>query len=207
MEVRSWKNTTATTPVLYASSSTSRNESGEVGFLFHAAYTCGINIIFSLSMTRIQQRLLALLRIVMGWFFFYAGITKVLNPDWTAAGYIKGAKNFAGFYHWLLQPDVLPSINFLNKWGLVILGLSLILGLFVRVSALFGAALMVLYYLVILDFPYPNTHAYLVDEHIIYAITLLFFMAVGAGRYYGLDNWCRNLPLCKRFPRLRALVG
>ena len=53
-------------------------------------------------------------RILFGWLFFYAGITKIINPSWSAAGYLKGAQTFSGFYDFLLQPNVLPFTNVLN---------------------------------------------------------------------------------------------
>ena len=57
---------------------------------------------------------LFLLRIGMGILFFWAGYAKLIDPAWSAAGYISGSKIFAGFYSWLLSPSVLPTINFLN---------------------------------------------------------------------------------------------
>ena len=158
-------------------------------------------------MTKSQKLFLFLARIALGWLFFYAGITKVLNPNWSAAGYLRGVKTFTGFYDWLLTPTILPTVNFINEWGLTLLGVSLILGIFVRLSSVLGAALMILYYLPILDFPYVGEHSYLVDEHIIYALTLLYFAAVRAGRVMGLENWCSRLPICLRIPGYRALLG
>ena len=143
----------------------------------------------------------------MGWLLFYAGITKVLNPEWSAAGYLKGAKTFGGFYQWLASPDMLPFTNFLNEWSLTLLGISLILGIGVRISGILGAALMMLYYFPILAFPYPNAHAYIVDEHIIYTFALLVLASARAGRVWGLENWCANLPICSKFPGLRNLFG
>lgn len=148
-----------------------------------------------------------LLRIAMGWLMLYAGVTKLLNPAWSAEGYLKSAKTFAGFYQWFLQPNVLPIINFVNEWALTLLGLSLILGIMVRLSSLLGAILMLLYYFPVLGFPYVKPHSYIVDEHIIYALVLLFFAAVRAGRIWGLENWCSRLPLCSRFSRLRDWLG
>ncbi|MBI4272733.1 DoxX family protein [Candidatus Uhrbacteria bacterium] len=147
------------------------------------------------------------LRIAMGWLMFYAGITKVLNPTWSAAGYLSGAKTFPEFYTWLTRPDILPITNVVNEWALTLLGVSLILGVFVRLSSLCGAVLMILYYFPILIFPTIKTTAFIVDEHIIYALVFLFFAAVRAGRVWGLENWCGKLPLCSKFPRLRALLG
>lgn len=151
--------------------------------------------------------MLGLLRIALGWLFFYSGITKVLNPDWSAAGYLQGAKTLAPVYHWLLRPDVLPTVNFLNEWGQLILGLALLLGVFVRLGGVMGAALMLLYYLPALEFPYVGKNAFIVDEHIIYALALLLLAAFRVGRIWGLENWCARLPVCAEYPRLRWWLG
>ena len=99
-----------------------------------------------------QRVMLFALRLAMGWMMLYAGITKVLDPQWSAAGYLKGAKTFAGLYQWLLSPGILPAVNFINEWGLTLLGVSLILGIFVRLSSVLGAVLMLLYYFPVLIF-------------------------------------------------------
>ena len=158
-------------------------------------------------MAQFQKVSLFLLRVSLGWMFFYAGITKILNPEWSAVGYLKGAKTFAGFYQFLTQPGILPITNFVNEWGLTLLGISLIFGVFVRLSSILGAAMMLLYYFPILDFPYPNAHSFIIDEHIIYAIALTLLAAWRAGRTYGLENWCANLPVCSKFPKLREWLG
>ncbi|HTK60160.1 MAG TPA: DoxX family protein [Candidatus Baltobacteraceae bacterium] len=156
---------------------------------------------------RSDKKFLAALRIALGWLFFYAGITKVMNPAWSAKGYLLGAKTFAGFYAWLASDGVLPVVDFLNKWGLTLVGLALILGLFVRLASLFGALMMTMYYFPALQFPKIGANSYLVDEHIVYALVLLFFAAVKAGRWYGLEERCAKLPICAKYPRLRAWLG
>lgn len=158
-------------------------------------------------MTPFQRMTLFFLRIVLGWLFFYAGITKLLNPGWSAASYLKGAKTFTLFYQWLLQPQMLPITNVVNEWGLTLLGLSLIFGIFVRLSSILGAVLMLLYYFPILNFPYPNKNSLLVDQHIVYASALLLLGSLKAGRIFGLEEWCAKLPICSRSPKLRALLG
>lgn len=135
-----------------------------------------------------QNLSLFFLRISLGGLFFYAGITKVLDPSWSAAGYIGAAKTFPQFFHFFTEPNILPITNLVNEWGLILLGVSLFLGVFVRVSAVLGAILMALYYLAALNFPYPNAHAYLVDEHIIYIFALLTLASFHAGRIWGLGN-------------------
>ena len=158
-------------------------------------------------MSSFQSFSLFLLRIATGWLMFYAGVTKIIDSTWSAASYLQGAKTFPAFFQWFLQPGALPMINFVNEWGLTLLGVSLILGIFVRFSSLLGVLLMLLYYFPVLDFPYPNVHSYIVDEHIIYALALLVLGAFRAGRVWGLEEWCSNLPICRRFPQYRRWLG
>jgi len=143
----------------------------------------------------------------MGWVMFYAGIVKIMNPAWSAVGYLGNAKTFAGFYQWFLQPSILPTTNFINEWALTLLGVSLILGIGVRFSSVLGAFLMMLYYFPVLTFPAIPPHSYIIDDHIIYALVLVYFAAVRAGRYWGLENWCANLPICRNFPGLHRWWG
>ena len=140
-------------------------------------------------MTKSQKLSILILRLSLGFLMFYAGITKVTDPSWSAAGYIKGAKAFSPIYNFLLNPSVLPVINFLNEWGLTLLGISLIFGVFVRPSSVLGIALMILYYLPILKFPYVGEHSYLVDDHIIYSAALFLLLVFKAGRIFGFDGW------------------
>ena len=143
----------------------------------------------------------------MGWLFLYAGLTKLANPNWSAAGYLGNAKTFVGFYNWFLQPEILSSTNFINEWGLTLLGVSLITGALVRYSGYLGALLMLLYYFPILTFPYIAPHSFLVDEHIIFSLVLFLFAALKAGRRMGLDGWCAGLPICSKFPKVREILG
>lgn len=157
-------------------------------------------------MNKLQKTTLFLLRVSMGWMFFYTGITKVLNPNWSAAGYLSSAKTFSSLYQWLLQPAILPIINFVNEWGLTLLGISLIFGIFVRFSSVLGAVLMLLYYFPVLQFPYPNANSFIVDEHIIYIMALLFLEAVRAGHIWGLEDWLEDLAIFKNSRWLRFLI-
>ncbi len=158
-------------------------------------------------MSRWQKTVLFLLRISLGWLFLYSGITKVLNPNWTSAGFLKSAKTFPEFYQWLASGSVLPVVDILNQWGMALLGVSLILGVFVRLSSFLGAILMMLYYFPRLVFPHPDANSFIVDQHVIYASALLLLGAFRAGRVMGLENWCSKLPVCLKYPRLRKFFG
>ncbi len=139
-------------------------------------------------MNKLTSPTIFLLRVALGWLFLYSGIIKVMTTTWSAESYISGAKVLPQLFNFLLDPAVLPYVNLVNKWGLVLIGASLIFGLFVRWSALAGAILMILYYLPVLQFPYAGNNFFIVDEHIIYALVLFFLAIVGAGRVWGLDR-------------------
>lgn len=158
-------------------------------------------------MTKFQKISLASLRIALGWMFFYAGITKVLSGNFSAAGYLQGAKTFAGFYNLFLNPQILPVINFLNEWGLTLVGISLMLGALTRLSSFFGAALLMLYYFPILDFPYPDAHSFLVDSHVLEALAVLVVGAFRAGRVFGLENWLASSSLLRKCYERRSWLG
>lgn len=130
---------------------------------------------------------LVFLRVALGWLFFYAGLAKILNPEWTSAGYLSGAKTFPGLFQWFASAGNIEWVDFLNEWGLLLIGLSLILGLFVRYSSYAGIAMMVLYWLPSLDFPYVD-HGILVDDHVVYILVFYVFIKAKAGEHLGLDK-------------------
>ena len=92
---------------------------------------------------------LSLLRLFIGWHLLYEGMAKISNANWTSAAYLLDSKwIFSGLAKWMVtNPNVLGFVDTLNMWGLTIIGLSLMLGLFSRWSCIAGAGLISLYYL------------------------------------------------------------
>ncbi len=144
-----------------------------------------------------------LLRLGLGWLMLNAGLVKVLDPTWSAAGYLENAQTFHGFFAWFAQPEILPITNFVNQWALTLLGISLILGIFVRLSTKLGASLMLLYYLPVLEFPLIKPYYLLVDEHIIYAIALLAVGSLHAGLDGRIDEWLSATKFFKKHKKLK----
>src|SRR3990167_6726855 len=113
-----------------------------------------------------------LLRLGIGWVFLYAGWSKVVTyftpeKDFTAAGFLKGLEGpFANFFSGLAG-NIL--VDYLNAYGLLLIGIALILGVLVRWSAFWGIVLMALYYLA----GFPPEHAFVVDDHIVYILVLI----------------------------------
>jgi thiosulfate dehydrogenase (quinone) large subunit len=148
---------------------------------------------------------LFLLRVGLGWYFLWAGLTKVFDPLWSAAGFLTHAKTFPKFYEWFASPDILPFTNFLNEWGITLVGVTLLLGIGVRVGSAVGILLMILYYFPALEFPYVPPYAFIVDEHVIYALGLVVVALGRAGKTLGLAAVCERIALSDRYPVLRFL--
>ena len=102
--------------------------------------------------TRMQLSSLVFLRMLIGWHFLYEGLVKILNPGWSAQGYLIASQGpFSKFFVALgNQSELMVFVDVLNIAGLALVGLALILGWVVRWAALCGMALLSLYY-----FAYP----------------------------------------------------
>jgi thiosulfate dehydrogenase [quinone] large subunit len=92
---------------------------------------------------------LVFLRLAIGWHFLYEGLTKITKPGWSARGYLMDSQGpFSELFHTMARnTGMLQVINLLNQWGLVLIGLGLILGFFSRWAAYAGMLLLALYYL------------------------------------------------------------
>ena len=104
-----------------------------------------------------MKNLIFFLRLSLGWLFIYAGAIKIFDPKWSADFYLKGAQSFSGFYHWLALPANIGWVNLLNEWGLFLVGLFIMIGLFVRHASVAGIVIMALYYFPTLHFPLLET--------------------------------------------------
>lgn len=92
----------------------------------------------------------SLLRITVGWHFLYEGLVKLLNPGWTAVGYLANANWIFSevFHHLANSAEMLQIVNFLTILGLILIGSGLMLGLGIRLVAAAGIALLLLFYIV-----------------------------------------------------------
>ena len=95
-----------------------------------------------------QSVFLVLLRISIGWHLLYEGAVKIINPDWSSFGYLMDSKGvFTGIFKFMAtHKDVLQAVDLLNIWGLLLIGLGLILGLFTRLSVACGILLLSFYF-------------------------------------------------------------
>jgi thiosulfate dehydrogenase [quinone] large subunit len=136
-----------------------------------------------------ERVILLLLRLSMAWTFLYAASHQVLVPGWSATGFLEHTKTFHGLFSIFTGPVLGPITSFLVEYGHLLIGLSLLFGVFTRASASFGILLMLLYWMAHMDFPYiTNQNNLIVDSHIVYALVLWLVIVTEAGRVWGLDG-------------------
>jgi thiosulfate dehydrogenase [quinone] large subunit len=139
---------------------------------------------------------ITVLRVLIGWHFLYEGVTKLSAASFTAAGYLKAARGpFAGFFKWLAaQPNLLDNANLITMYGLTIVGVLLILGLFTRLASLGGIAFILMFYLATPPFigyfySIPSEGSYLiVNKNLVELSALVVILLTGSGRFAGLDR-------------------
>ena len=150
----------------------------------------------------------ALLRVVVGVIFVWAGVGKLFNDgapgNWTAQGFLKFATN--GSLGWPFvtgTPDpkaiynpthdfwvslagnatAMTIVNNLVVTGEVCIGVALVLGIVTRFAGVMGALMMAFFFLA--GWAFTNG---IVEEHATYGVVLLALAGMGAGNYYGLDR-------------------
>ena len=151
----------------------------------------------SIPYTAAQTWSLAVLRILIGWHLLYEGVVKLWNPGWSAGGYLMDSQGyFAEFFYALAaNPKILEVIDFLNIWGLILIGLGLLLGAFTRVALIGGIALLGLYFLshpplIGVKYALPSEGSYLlVNKNLIEIAAMVVLLVFPASRAIGLDRF------------------
>ena len=144
-----------------------------------------------------QMWALVILRVAVGWHFLYEGITKLLNPDWSSLGFLMDSKGlFEGMFHSLAGNAALLNVmDFLNVWGLILIGAGLIVGLFTRIAAISGMVLLAFYYLshpaiIGVTYAIPTEGSYLwVNKNLIELFVLWVLVLFPTWKTVGMDRF------------------
>ncbi len=163
-------------------------------------------------------RSLAALRVLTGFIFLWAFLDKLFGLRYTtpsAKAWIHGGSPTRGF---LKSVDVGPLQRPLNAiagtwwadWlfmlGLAGIGLAVVLGIGLRLSAVLGTVLLLLMWAS--EWPPARTTSHgspsgstnpIVDYHIVYAASLIALAATYAGHTWGLGRVWARLPLVRKF--------
>jgi thiosulfate dehydrogenase [quinone] large subunit len=153
------------------------------------------------KLSRSAMIAITVLRVIVGWHFLYEGIAKLTSPSWSAAGYLKQARGpFAGLFRSLAaQPNLLENANLITMWGLTIVGVLLMLGLFTRLASLAGIGFILLFYFANPPFvgyfySLPTEGSYLiVNKNLVELCALVVIFLTGSGRFAGIDRILRRL--------------
>jgi uncharacterized membrane protein YphA (DoxX/SURF4 family) len=148
------------------------------------------------GLSRVSIWLLTIIRIAIGWHFLYEGIAKLLSGTWSSAAYLAGSRwIFAPMFQWMADSTgIIAVVDFLNIWGMTLIGLGLMLGLFSRWASA-GGALMLLFYLLAYPpipgfmFGVPTEGSYLwVNRNLIELLVLVAFIFLSSDQHFSLDR-------------------
>lgn len=157
-----------------------------------------------------EQYVWVLLRLGMGWIFLWPFFDKLFGLGFNTSpekawilgnsptfGFLTFATKgpFASFYKSLAGSTI---VDWLFMVGLLLIGLSLILGIGMKIAGYSGALMMILMWSAVL----PPEYDFFLDYHIIYAIILVGLTMVKSGCWFGLGGWWSKTMIVKKFPFL-----
>jgi thiosulfate dehydrogenase (quinone) large subunit len=153
--------------------------------------------------SRWQGLALVVLRTLVGWHFLYEGYYKLVLPAWStaggplpawsAAGYLKASTGpLAPLFHALAASGAAPWVDAVIPFALVLVGLSLMLGLFTTRGCQGAVLLLTLFYLAAIPLagvPQPGAEgSYLiVNKTLVELAAALVLLASRTGEIAGLD--------------------
>jgi thiosulfate dehydrogenase (quinone) large subunit len=154
-------------------------------------------------LTRSEGAALIVLRTLIGWHFFYEGLYKLMLPGWSsagvplarwsAAGYLKAATGpFAGLVRPLAESGAMGWIDTLVPIALLLVGISLMLGLFTRLGCWGAIGLLAMFYLTAIPTagaPMPGSEGtyLLVSKNLIELAAVVVLLVFRTGEIAGLD--------------------
>ncbi|GAA3605802.1 DoxX family membrane protein [Kineosporia mesophila] len=161
-------------------------------------------------------KLFAVLRVVTGFIFLWAAIDKTFGLHYSTVSekaWVNGGSPAKGF---LGSIDQGPFASMFNNMagnvvvdvlfilGMLAVGIAVIAGVAMKISAVSGAIIMAMMWLA--EWPLAQTTGVgeptgstnpLIDYHVIYALVLFVLVAVAAGKTWGLGNVWEKLPIVK----------
>lgn len=139
--------------------------------------------------------LITVVRIAIGWQFLYEGITKIIAGNWTSAPFLSGSRwILAPVFNAMAENAIVGIVDFLNIWGMILIGLGLILGVFIRMASGAGALLLLFYFTAYPPIPgytisVPVEGSYLwINKTLIELFVLLAFIFIPGESQFSLER-------------------
>jgi len=113
-----------------------------------------------------------------------SSLTVVLTPEQLSLGSVPEPVSRRSFIYY---------VDWLTRWGLLLIGIGLLLGLFSRTSAFAGALFLLMAVLSTPALPWlpepPNTegHYLIISKNVIEMLALFMLACIPSGRWFGLD--------------------
>jgi len=162
----------------------------------------------------VARRWLAAARVVTGFVFLWAFLDKTFGLGFSTPSeraWIHGGTPSQGF----MKSDAVvgpfkdtfasiasPTTDVLFMLAMLGVGLALVLGIGLRLSAVAGSFVMVLMWAA--EWPLASGSSNpVVDYHVVYALMLVVMAVTLAGDTWGLGRWWRELPVVRRLAWLR----
>jgi thiosulfate dehydrogenase [quinone] large subunit len=165
--------------------------------------------------------LLAIARIAMGLTFLWAFFDKLFGLGFATCrdaktdavsvmcekAWLSGGSPTTGFLKFAAKGPFEPFyqslagngfIDVLFMSGLFLIGLSLVLGIGMKVATTAGTLLFLMMWSAVL---WPENNP-LIDDHIVYSLLLLTLLTTNTNQKWGLRNWWTRQDIVKRYPVL-----
>jgi thiosulfate dehydrogenase [quinone] large subunit len=161
--------------------------------------------------TTTGRRSVAVLRLATGFIFLWAFLDKTFGLGFSTPAeraWVNGGTPSQGFLNseavtGPLKPFFAsiasPASDVLFMLGMLAIGVAVLLGIGLRVSAVAGSVIMVFMYLA--EWPFTPGAAStnpLVDYHIIYALSLIVVAALAGGDTWGFGRTWKALPIVRK---------
>lgn len=133
-----------------------------------------------------QLIVLIILRVVIGYHFLYEGVDKLFQETWTSAPFLLQANwIFKESFHEIANNQTLLQISdLLNIWGQILIGISLIIGMYSRISVYFGILLLLLYYIAVPPF---LQNQLFIDKNLIELFCFIVLAIFPTSQFLGVD--------------------
>ena len=151
-----------------------------------------------------QQVSLVTLRTLIGWHFCYEGYVKLLHPawsrdgqplpPWSSAGYLKAATGpLARVFHSIAEASWIGAFDVTVALLLILIGTSLLLGLFTQSGCTGALAMLSIFYLSAIPLGAAEAHAegsyLIVNKNLIELASVTLLLVFRTGQIAGLDDW------------------
>ncbi|MFB6128987.1 MAG: DoxX family membrane protein [Halorhabdus sp.] len=146
-----------------------------------------------------------ILRLMVGWWFFHAGFTKILssgfsyNASWFVA---KEGTAVSPIMNLFTSGIPYGLVQFWIPVGETLIGLGLLFGCLLRLASFFGAFLMTFFTAANQGWAHGMVNGDLMGLLLFVALIVL-----GAGRVWGLDAYIERMYFVQENPWLRYILG